>query len=640
MSYNIDFDISAVAISLLTIFYIFDKKGVHKRANRTYLAIVITGLISAVADIFSTIINSNPNVENFLFQDIWNYIYLCVHNLVPYLLVLYILQIIGKSELMTRSQHTILLAPVFGNFILLALNPFKKWVFFYDYDGTYLHGRAFSYLYLEAVLYLIIALFLLMYFHKLLPAQKLKPLCFFILLSVVSVIIQMIFPHLLIEIFFQSIGLLGILYSLENKDDIFNPETRIFNRFAFTTAAERALAEGGRTLIIVKLPNIQYYNSTAGVVYMKTILKDIARWLEQLEKNISCFDIGNGHFALLWDNKEKNDKNELLERIRFRFNKSWGRGRFRLHFPVQTCLVSIPEDVDNMENLLLLADMTFDGTRTCELNARDAISRFQRRVRIEQLIQKALQKKLFQVYYQPIWEKESGKIHSAEALIRLIDDELGFISPEEFIPIAEENGTILEIGAFVFEEVCRFYQEHRLSELGISYVEVNLSVVQCMNKALVSSFDDVLSRYHLDAGRINLEITESAATDSRHTLVETVKALTDRGFQFSLDDYGTGYSNFSYMYDLPFSIIKLDKSILWSAWHPKTGRGEENAMVLLDNNIRMMHQMHYKILVEGVETADQKILLEKLGCDLFQGYYFSKPIPGDSFLDFVKVVNA
>lgn len=639
MVYNVDFDISAIAVSLLTIFYIFNKKGLHKRANLTFLAIVVSGLISAIADIFSSIVNANPNVNNFLVQDIWNYLYLMVHNLVPYLLVLYILQVIDKAGIMSGLQRMILLLPVLADYVLLAANPFKKWVFFYDYNGSYVHGRFFSFLYFGAIIYLLVSLFLLMYFHKQLPSRKMHPICFFILMSVTSVIIQMIFPHLLIELFFQSIGLLAILYSLENKDDIINPETHIFNRFSFTTEAEKALLENGNRLIIVKLPNIQYYNSTVGVIYMKSILRDIAKWLEQLDQNIPCFDIGSGHFALFLKD-EKINSDYIVEQICFRFTKTWGRRRFRLRFPVQTCLVSIPKDVDNMEDLLYLTDLTFDGTRTCKLDASEAVNRFQRRTKIEQLIQNALQNNLFHVYYQPIWEKESGKIHSAEALIRLIDDEMGFISPEEFIPIAEENGSILEIGAFVFEEVCRFYQEHRLAELGIEYIEVNLSVVQCMNKSLANFFEDILSRYHLDANRINLEITESAATDSRNTLIETVKALTDKGFQFSLDDYGTGYSNFSYMYDLPFSIIKLDKSILWSALHPQTGKGEENAMVLLESNIRMMHRMHYKILAEGVETADQKILLENLGCDLFQGYFFAKPIPGDSFLDFVKVVNA
>ena len=116
--------------------------------------------------------------------------------------------------------------------------------------------------------------------------------------------------------------------------------------------------------------------------------------------------------------------------------------------------------------------------------------------------------------------------------------------------------------------------------------------------------------------------------------------LNGLGFSFSLDDYGTGYSNFSYMFDLPFSIIKLDKSILWKALNPKGIKGPKSSGLLLSNTIRMMKEMGYKVLVEGVETEEQKVLLEKLGCDYFQGYYFSKPVPGDVFLKFIKEANA
>ena len=216
MIYNIDFDISAVAISLLTIFYIIDKKGLQNRANRTYFVIVVSGLLSAVADIFSCIINANPNVNNYLLQDMWNYIYLYVHNLVPYLLVLYILQITGKT--LSRKLHFLLVLPVLADYLLLIINPFKKWVFYYDMDGSYYHGRGFNIIYTGAVIYLFIMLFLLMSYHRQMPKKQLRPLCFFILLSVISVTVQMLYPYLLIEIFFQSIGLLAILYSLDDKD--------------------------------------------------------------------------------------------------------------------------------------------------------------------------------------------------------------------------------------------------------------------------------------------------------------------------------------------------------------------------------------------------------------------------------------
>jgi EAL domain-containing protein (putative c-di-GMP-specific phosphodiesterase class I) len=122
--------------------------------------------------------------------------------------------------------------------------------------------------------------------------------------------------------------------------------------------------------------------------------------------------------------------------------------------------------------------------------------------------------------------------------------------------------------------------------------------------------------------------------------VDTIKTLSERGYSFSLDDYGTGYSNISYMYDMPFSIIKIDKSILWKAMDPKTGEGQRSAVIYLENTIHMLQEMNYSVLVEGVETLEQKMLLERLEVDFFQGYYFSKPVQKQVFADYLKVVNA
>ena len=260
--------------------------------------------------------------------------------------------------------------------------------------------------------------------------------------------------------------------------------------------------------------------------------------------------------------------------------------------------------------------------------------------RDHQLIDKALKNKSFQVYDQPIWDYHTGKVRSAEALCRLIDDEFGFIAPDEFIPIAEQNGTVLEIGRFVFEEVCRFYKEGRLQDLGINYIEVNLSVVQCVSRNIKESFDEILKKYSLDSNCINLEITESATADNHKVLIDTIGKLSESGFSFSLDDYGTGYSNIAYMYEMPFSIIKIDKSILWKAMHPENGEGLDGAIIYLENTIRMLKNMNYYVLVEGVETLEQKMLLERLGCDYFQGFYFSKPVQKQVFADYLKVVNA
>jgi EAL domain-containing protein (putative c-di-GMP-specific phosphodiesterase class I) len=305
-------------------------------------------------------------------------------------------------------------------------------------------------------------------------------------------------------------------------------------------------------------------------------------------------------------------------------------------FPIEIYDVRPRVDVETMEDLLLILDTPFDDLVSEERNVTDAVVTYQRRMLVEKVIQEALDKRKFQVWYQPILDSSTGKIVSAEALVRLTDEKLGYISPEEFVPIAEQTGMIVDIGAFVFDEVCNFYKTNNLLDLGIDYIEINLSVVQCMNSRLVDAFDKVLKKHGLEAKHINLEITESAASDSRHTLMETVNALKERGFTFSLDDYGTGYSNISYMYDMPFSIIKLDKTILWSALHPQNGMGDKNAMIFLENTIKMMKDMKYKLIAEGIETQEQRNLLKRLNCDFFQGFYFSKPVPGDIYLDMLR----
>ena len=185
----------------------------------------------------------------------------------------------------------------------------------------------------------------------------------------------------------------------------------------------------------------------------------------------------------------------------------------------------------------------------------------------------------------------------------------------------------------MFENVCRFIKEKQLEKIGIEYIEVNLSTIQCMSEKLVSRFDDIIKSHGIKSSCINLEITESAMANSIEVLETTMKQLTELGFTFSIDDFGTGYSNFNYIFDMPFSIVKLDKSILWKAVE------NEKANIILANTIRMVRDMNMKTIVEGVETAEQKNILQNLGCDYLQGYYFSQAVPEEEFYRYCKGFN-
>ena len=639
MTYHIEFDIAAVFITLFIAYYIIFKKGVRKNANRVFLGMISLNFLAEIADILGSVANNNPDLTTRPIQDFWNYLYLSTHNVLAYVLVIYVFYLIGYEKT-KRISLIILSVPVTVEMMILFTNPFHGQMFYYDEKGQYLHGSLFFIIYAVALAYMVFCIYMTIRHRKGISKAKTSALLFFITITFVPVVLQILFPYYLITLFFETLGLLGLLLTIESKEDIVSPTTGILNHYALEKALDRAMVNKGNVLLLVKIANLNYYNKMIGFENMNSILKRISKWMDETYTPYSCYDCGRGHFAVLCEGIEESAIDDMRKKTMERFDSPWGKGEFSIVFPVQFGVIHILEDVKTMENIFMLVDAPFDGKMSSELDVTKAVHNYERGVLIERLIDKALRNKSFQVYYQPIWSYKNGKVSSAEALCRLIDDEYGFIPPDEFIPVAERNGAILEIGQFVFDEVCRFYQEGRLQSLGVEYVEVNLSVVQCMSKNLKKTFDDTLKKYDLEACHINLEITESASTQNNRILFDTIEILKQSGFTFSLDDYGTGYSNITYMYEMPFSIIKIDKSILWKAKHPKDGDGQKNALIYLENTIRMLKDMDYSILVEGVETLEQKMLLEELGCDYFQGYYFSKPVQERVFADYLRVVNA
>ena len=639
MTYRIEFDIAAVFLTLFIMYYIVFRKGLRRHANRVYLGMLVLNFLAEISDIIGSLANNDPYYYSPLIQYFWNFLYIVTHNMMALVLIIYLFYLIGYEK--DKKKALIALSvPYVVEMLLILSNPFHGLIFYFDENRIYRHGAVFPLLYIIAFAYMTFGIYLVFRHRKGITAAKSNALFFFMLITFVPIIFQIIFPQYLLTLFFDTLGLMGILFTIENKDDVINPTTGILNRYALQTTLDRVMISGGYTMILLKIPNLNYYNKMIGFENMNDILRRISVWLEKQCDSYSCYDCGRAHFAVLCDGITGEETDHIKETTLKRFERPWGKGRFSLVFPVQFGVVKIPDDVKTMENLFMLIDAPFDGKITTELNVDKTISRYERNVLVERLIDKAVRNKSFQVYYQPIWDSNTGSVRSAEALCRLIDDEYGMIPPDEFIPISERNGAILEIGRFVFEEVCRFYKEERLKSHGIDYIEVNLSVVQCMSRDLEKLFVEILDRYSIDASCINLEITESATAENRKILVDTIGTLSKRGFNFSLDDYGTGYSNISYMYEMPFSIIKIDKSILWKAIDPKTDERERNAVIFLENTVRMLKDMGYHILVEGVETISQKLFLEEMGCDYLQGYYFSKPVQKKVFADYLKVVNA
>lgn len=467
------------------------------------------------------------------------------------------------------------------------------------------------------------------------PNRQHKSFLFFMILTLIVVLFQLFYPKILIELFAQSLVYLSLIFTVEDDGDLINPVTKIFNRKSFIAENNSSLeANIPYYLLLVKIINKDSYSNVIGFSFLQNALKQIADFLVSITSLRNVYDCDNGNFVIIFYKKEHSLIPITTMNILERFEKEWGNDELSISFEATVTQVEVPVDINNIKSIMELVDINYSRDKNGNaLVQKDYLKILQRQTSVEKAIEKAINNKTLQVYFQPIWDCNKNKIICAEALVRLYDDVLGFIPPDEFIPIAEQNGLVSKIGEFVFEYTCEFFKEKDLKKIGIEFIDVNLSTVQCMQKNIAKRFKIILDRYGLSPECINLEITESAAINSPETFLQCMQEFRSAGFCFSLDDYGTGYSNASYIFNMDFSIIKIDKSILWGAEKNK------NAKIILINTIKMIKEMGLKIIVEGVETEEQKNLVKDLGCDLCQGFYFSRPVNRIDFIEYCKKFN-
>ena len=309
--------------------------------------------------------------------------------------------------------------------------------------------------------------------------------------------------------------------------------------------------------------------------------------------------------------------------------------KFDLNLIPYICLAKCPEDIDNFQSLISFGTdfhekLPYNG----EVIHADG-STVKRMVSLltgmDSIIERALANHGFHVYYQPIYSIEKKRFVSAEALLRLIDEKEGFISPEIFIPAAEKSGAIHKIGDYVLTEVFQFIASSEYKKLGLEYIEINLSVSQCMHHGLADSILESMSRYGVSSNQVNLEITESAASYDQSFMSENLEQLSAAGLTFSLDDYGTGYSNMYRIAALPLKLVKLDKTFVYNQ--------NSKMWTILQNTVRMIKDLNMEIVVEGIETEEMVKKFSDLKCDFIQGYFFSKPIPQREFVEFIDRWN-
>ena len=554
--------------------------------------------------------------------------YLSIYVFTPLIYNIYIIVAINKTRMLVLKNKFFVL-PAMISALLIITTFYTKYIFYFE-DGVFMYGKYRNLLYVLAAFYIVISIIQTISHRNMLTRRQEASIYFFTFAMIVAIIVQAVDRSVLLVQFAIAISILLIYLSLENPDDYSDKQLGIYNKLAFKEVYnEYIYNEKPFRVLVIKLEGVQYINEIMGSSSVDIIIKQVSDYLSTVSNYTKLFKLSDIKFALISD-KEHLEWDSIIKMIVERFNNHFGIGGVRTALSEVMCMLSYPDNLTCAENIPDMIEYSLEkavtlGDDTVIFADESILEEGRREHKIIQIMRQALRNKTFEVYYQPIYSVEKERYTSAEALIRLRDEELGFISPEEFIPLAEKNGMILEIGEYVFREVCSFMSKKRVWEKGIEYIDVNLSVVQCMQEKLHEKLIKIMDEYKIEYRYINLEITETAAIMSSETLQSNMEKLMDKGIKFSLDDYGTGFSNTSNLVKYNFHTIKLDKSMVWSAMEDK------KAMCALEYTIGMVKAMNMELVAEGVENKEQAEKLENMGCDFFQGYLYSRPICKEDF---------
>ncbi len=418
--------------------------------------------------------------------------------------------------------------------------------------------------------------------------------------------------------------------------------TELPNRFLALDRLTQLFNEAERNdelvaVFFLDLDDFKKVNDTLGhEVGDKVLVETAHRLTSDLRMGDTIGRLGGDEFIVLLSGLSSvKDSQRIAENLLRQFRSPFIIDDREIVLGASIGIAIYPVDAKTPSEILRNADSAMfhakrQGRNTYEYFTKDMNHDVSKRLTVEEQLYNALDNNEFEVYYQAKIELSTGKIMGAEALLRWDNPVLGKVSPDEFIPIAEQTGFIVPLGQYVLVEalkVTAYWHEKYDSTL---HIAVNLSPRQFRNSGLVEFVEMIMQQTGVSSKYLELEVTEGMLMGGHQYIMDTLDSLEQRGITISMDDFGTGYSSLSYLQNYPFSVLKIDRSFINGMMDNAENRELVQAI------IAMAHALKLQVVAEGVETREQRDHLKKWGCDYVQGYFFSKPVTADAMSALLK----
>ncbi|RXT04356.1 bifunctional diguanylate cyclase/phosphodiesterase [Ammoniphilus sp. CFH 90114] len=421
--------------------------------------------------------------------------------------------------------------------------------------------------------------------------------------------------------------------------------TALPNRACFLETLDLAINENSEkclSLLFIDLDGFKQINDTLGHNLGDILLQQVSRRLRSgLDKSAFLARMAGDEFTLILENYQRQETEESCKLIIHALKEPFLIENHEIYITTSIGVSLFPDDGEDSQTLLKNADMAMYASKQqgkngyhfyqAEMNEKNVC-----KMKIRHDLHQALiQGKELSLVYQPQHCLETNQIIGLEALLRWQHPTKGFISPADFIPVAEESGLIEPLGDWVLYEGCRQFQQWLHAGMSPLRLSINLSARQFKQRDLAERIEKTLAETGMDPAYLTLEITESASMEDTLHTIQTLNQLRKIGVKISIDDFGTGYSSLKYLKDLPIQHLKIDHSFIW-----EMRSTDRVALAIVKSIIDLAQNLQLRVVAEGVETKEEHDLLLEMGCHEIQGYYFSRPMMPEQIFDFVQEKNS
>lgn len=619
--------IAALGVLLIILMDFLRKRRIEDANNRIFSFFIVLGLFDVAFDIITTALMAETYPEMAVFSQFILTLFYLMQVCMPCAMLNYTLTLrtCSKQKLVRKSILSIIPAGVMA--VIVLLNGFTGSLFVFDAAGVYHRGPWYYLTYGYAIAYgLLVVIGTLTHLSELTP-KKILVIFEYIFIEFVCVLVQAA-TGLLTTGFGIALGILVLYMTINNPTGFIDSLTSAYNNEYFRLwMRERIMEKNEIHLLVVKLRTLRQINKTYGTELSDELLVSVVKYLHTIGPNV--FRISGSQFAVACSSLA--DYEIHRRNLRDYLNDSLTVHGENILCPAAICgIINAGElgEGNILENYIEhLVSLTPVTNETVLIQSDEhTLKGFRYEQEIEHFLQSAIENDLFEVWYQPVYSLADGRFASLEALSRLRHPSLGPVSPDVFISIAERSGQIDRIGLLQFARICRFVDSHRELMDEVKNIKFNLSPVELLRTGHVARLIALIRKYNLPTSFFQFEITETVATEYNDSLISIIREMKAAGINICLDDFGSGYANLNTVLRLPFSCVKLDRSML-------RGITEGNQFASFYRSlVSILKNLGFVVISEGVEEEAEVNLLRSWGVDMIQGYYFSRPLPTKELL--------